>query len=116
MDGVGIIAMYQKEANEYISSSDCPEYLRKAERRLTESKGYLREVKPQEKSEAGDTLNSLLKAVHELQKEMNFMKVKIDKQGCDRPNPKVVTCHFCKKRGQHTYESCVHNCTILLCS
>ncbi|CAD7698288.1 unnamed protein product [Ostreobium quekettii] len=29
---------YKKEANEYISSSDCPEYLRKAERRLTEEK------------------------------------------------------------------------------
>jgi hypothetical protein len=78
-----------------------------AERRLTESKGYLREVKPQEKSATGDTLNSLLKAVQEIQKEMNFMKMKIEKQDSSRTNPKVVTCHFCKKKG-HMKKDCFH--------
>jgi hypothetical protein len=39
-----------------------------------------------------------LTAVQEIQKEMNFMKMKIDKQDSGRPNHKVVTCHFCKKR------------------
>jgi hypothetical protein len=78
-----------------------------AERRLTENKGYLREVKPQEKSATGDTLNSLLKAVQEIQKEMNFIKMKIDKQDSGRLHPKVVTCHFCRKRG-HMKKDCFH--------
>jgi hypothetical protein len=65
-----------------------------AERHLTDSKGYLREVKPQEKSVTGDAINSLLKTLQEIQKEM-----KIDKQDSGRLNPQVVTCHFCKKRG-----------------
>jgi uncharacterized protein YutE (UPF0331/DUF86 family) len=39
-----------------------------AERRLTDSISYLQEVKPQDKSATGDAINSLLKAVQEIQK------------------------------------------------
>jgi hypothetical protein len=35
------------------------------------------------------------------------MKMKIDKQDSGRPNPKVVTCHFCKKKG-HMKKDCFH--------
>jgi hypothetical protein len=35
------------------------------------------------------------------------MKMKIDKQDSGRLNPKVVTCHFCKKRG-HMKNDCFH--------
>ena len=51
-----------------------------AERRLNESKGYLREVKPQKKAETGDTITSLLKAVQDIQKEMNDLKMKVGRE------------------------------------
>ena len=56
-----------------------------AERRLNESKGNLREVKPQEKAETGDTITTLLKAVQDIQKEMKDLKMKNEKGKANKP-------------------------------
>ena len=77
-----------------------------AERRLNESKGNLREVKPQEKAETGDTITSLLKAVQDIQKEMKDLKMKNEKGKANKPYSTVVSCHFCKKRG-HVKKNCL---------
>ena len=78
-----------------------------AERRLNESKGYLREVKPQEKAETGDTITSLLKAVQDIQKEMKDLKMKVEKGNDNKSNSTVVSCHFCKKKG-HVKKNCLN--------
>ena len=77
-----------------------------AERRLNESKGYLREVKPQEKAETGDTITSLLKAVQDIKKEMKELKMKVEKGNDNKPYSTVVGCNFCKKKG-HVKTSCL---------
>ena len=76
-----------------------------AERRLNESKGYLREVKPQEKAETGDTNISLLKTVQDIQKEMKDLKMKVEKGNDNKSYSTVVSCHICKKRG-HVKKNC----------
>jgi hypothetical protein len=65
-----------------------------AERRQAEDQGYLRQA-----SINDDTIAKLLKAIHDLQKDVKAIKLETGKPTSSEQNRPEIVCTYCKKKG-----------------